>query len=712
MIRPRDLAPLLLLLATSCALLSPVLFTPRAYFFQDVTHINFAWRTLTAEQLQRGLAPLWNPYSNFGAPLLGNFQTGVLFPPSVIFDLFPFPHALGWYLLFAYALGGGGAYLWLRALGLSRASCLGGAAAFSFSGYFVSHTQFPNLIGTLAWFPWLFLLSGTPALLALAVALCFLSGYPPIWAGLMGALFGLRWIWPTPRDAGVLRHYGGMLAGALAGTMLCAAALLPGLELARRSGRGAVLPLKERTVLSYEPFELASLVHPELARALARRLQEPHPGLQQVVWEHDGTVTRFSFPTGHIDPLEDPAGAKITSWKSGYVGFGAAAAALVGAAAFALAAPAEAAALAAFVATACVVMLGNTTALSSWAWLRLPGLSFLRGPGRLSYLVLCAAIPLAAMGLERIRRLAGARGRVAAWAAAVGAIGILAELVCLGWGFYPTISKSDYAVPGPLVEFLRRELNGDRFFSLIGTEVSSLNKEDPSPEYRAYRESVFKAYRQKLFGISNASFHLAAGSGEFEPLVFSGTERVQDAMKNAPEPKRPGLMRWTDTRFLFDFKPPRAPGLLQRGRAFWHLVETKRPVGRAYWFPESWRERLAGGIQEMPEDAPGERWTMERLREDRSRIVGAAKEPGILYLAEPRYPGWSAYVNGRPAAIENALTAFSRISLPEGTVRVDLLYRPASWRFGALLTILTLALFAAFGGRRLMSFQQRPGAAA
>ncbi len=51
---------LLLLAACLVALFAPTLFSDRVYCTNDLTHINHPWRTLAAEQLQRGQVPLWN----------------------------------------------------------------------------------------------------------------------------------------------------------------------------------------------------------------------------------------------------------------------------------------------------------------------------------------------------------------------------------------------------------------------------------------------------------------------------------------------------------------------------------------------------------------------------------------------------------------------------------------------------------------------------
>ncbi|HVE13540.1 MAG TPA: hypothetical protein VNI01_09120, partial [Elusimicrobiota bacterium] len=116
----RDAAILGLLAALAALLHGPVLFGGRTYFSNDIQHVNWAWRALSAELLQKGRLPLWNPYPYFGLPLLGTMQTGVFHPPALLFELLSFPVALGWFLLANQALAAAWTYLWLRAWGAGR----------------------------------------------------------------------------------------------------------------------------------------------------------------------------------------------------------------------------------------------------------------------------------------------------------------------------------------------------------------------------------------------------------------------------------------------------------------------------------------------------------------------------------------------------------------------------------------------------------------
>jgi hypothetical protein len=76
------------------------------------------------------------------------------------------------------------------------------------------------------------------------------------------------------------------------------------------------------------------------------------------------------------------------------------------------------------------------------------------------------------------------------------------------------------------------------------------------------------------------------------------------------------------------------------------------------------------------------------------RVVIDCAAPGarLLVLSDAYYPGWKASVDGAPAAIHRVNRIFRAVAVPAGVHRVAFTYRPASFRAGALLSILSAAL--------------------
>ena len=62
--------------------------------------------------------------------------------------------------------------------------------------------------------------------------------------------------------------------------------------------------------------------------------------------------------------------------------------------------------------------------------------------------------------------------------------------------------------------------------------------------------------------------------------------------------------------------------------------------------------------------------------------------PGWLMVSQTWYPGWVARVDGKRAALLHANFLFVGVEVPAGRHTVELVYRPNSFVFGLLLSIL------------------------
>jgi hypothetical protein len=66
----------------------------------------------------------------------------------------------------------------------------------------------------------------------------------------------------------------------------------------------------------------------------------------------------------------------------------------------------------------------------------------------------------------------------------------------------------------------------------------------------------------------------------------------------------------------------------------------------------------------------------------------------VLVFTDPYYPGWEATLDGRPVPIYRADYAFRAISLPDGRHIVEFHYRPRSFTYGLLLSLVAGVLLA------------------
>jgi len=196
------------------------------------------WIDIARREIGSGRLPLWNPYQNGGAPLVGNSQSALGSPllwPALLLGV-----ADGWNLslLLRLLVAVVGAFLWLRDLGRSKSGALLGATAFALSAPFVAWLEHPETL-TLAPLPWLLLFTrrllrnpSPGAFLAVAVTtFAVIAGGQPesaLLAALLAAAVMLR-------ESRGVRAAGPAFAAALLGAGLAAPLLFPFIEYLRLS---------------------------------------------------------------------------------------------------------------------------------------------------------------------------------------------------------------------------------------------------------------------------------------------------------------------------------------------------------------------------------------------------------------------------------------------------------------------------------------------
>lgn len=100
-------------------------------------------------------------------------------------------------------------------------------------------------------------------------------------------------------------------------------------------------------------------------------------------------------------------------------------------------------------------------------------------------------------------------------------------------------------------------------------------------------------------------------------------------------------------------------------------------------------------------------------REERARLKVDVRHAGYLILDDSYYPGWEATVDGRKEKILPANENFRAVAVTPGVDTIEFRYRPASFRVGAILSILTavgllVALMALLVRRRVTAAGQMP----
>jgi hypothetical protein len=158
-----------------------------------------------------------------------------------------------------------------------------------------------------------------------------------------------------------------------------------------------------------------------------------------------------------------------------------------------------------------------------------------------------------------------------------------------------------------------------------------------------------------------------------------------------------------------------------------HALEDPRPFAllmEAYRTTETWSipiELLNDPAVNLREtvlldagpglDAPLGAGTAEVLRfaPERVDIAVSADAPALLSVALVDYPGWQATIDGAPADILRAYTAFSAVVVPAGQHTVTFTFAPASVALGAAISLAAWLGTLALTGARFALHWRRHG---
>jgi hypothetical protein len=644
-----------------------------------------------------GRFPEWDPVMYCGLSFVGNVQAALFYPPTWLIFLLSIgkqhvPFAAVEAVLFAHFwLGFMLCYAWLRGRGLrTLASALGGMV-FAFSGYLLMELQHFGLIASYAWFPlglwgideasqrrgWRPLWK-----LAVASAMCFLAGYPPTWfvfAACMGvyALF----------SPGTIRVALGAVAAIVFSMLLAAVQLFPGLQ----ANSLKVVEPRYGSGIQEPAFFLSYLV-PNFYNFNFHTPVLTNPGREFL---YLGAPAFFGLA------------ALVFAWRNGRRRELAAVIAMLAFVLIAVTNPRQwvSDVIARFELLSQVwrdyyFLAGITVAASLLAATGVD--AFLRRPSRPAPRWRAPALIAAAIAWSAILLLewradsfaAGWRGAVEpaitlllfalgmfAVRAECGSkrIAVAAALLALAACDYKAFgtSKRFNAAPGKVRPVL-----------LVGPG------DDVEPKLR--RDTDYRAALDETGPIPTAlrASGIASPQG-WDPMITTQYKRLMERIAHFRtnwlidiDPKNEPALRLLGVKYLITGGEGPYLQVLRESPSF-------RPVGATDGY-----HKVFELINASPTFGcePAGACTIRSVvhTPERRAFLVVSKSGARFTLAEQFYPGWRAYVDGAPVAIERWNEAFQSIQVPAGRRRVEFLYRSYPMRFGAVVSALSaLALLLA-----------------
>lgn len=749
----RDWAALALLAALVALffwrILTPNLADRASFPPGDFARQFWAFATLEARELAAGRLPLWNPYTYAGAPFWADIQSAVLYPLSLVTVWLGGKPQLSLYALEVEAiahfwLAGAFTYLFTRRLTGRRDAAFLGAVTFAFGGYLTGYpSQQLAVLEADVWLP-LILYCVDCALVERAVGATTLRPAPRMaWLLAAGLAWGLAVLAGHPQSAllvgyaftaylafmafGVprpataasrprwrLRALVHWAVVVLIGLGLAAVAWVPGLEYMQLSVRAA--GFYDKMAGGFPLYDTLQLLLP-------------------------GSVSFYSPLYVGILPLLLALWAALSLRRRETTFWG-------GLALGAL-----------------LLSFGGETFLYSPFYLFAPGFSIFRDQERLAFLVSLALAVLAAYGWAGYaQRTPDPAGRVPAaawmprvtgWLFAGAGIGLTVlffyGLNAAGWQadspFYALLGRSVWlaiilALAWVLVRLEVRHTTWlaagcialvvlDLFTASWQTNIHPQLPEaqtgvpaavraihDDAPPGEAWR--VYNEYR--IYENYGVPFEVEDTWGA-SPLRLARYDELHRVLRMER------VWELLNVRYVITWRQELyAPSQIiyqepaEKDVTYVHRLDAPTPRAWLVHQVEEVEDDLAltrlddrafdpltsalvppGTVPALGGPAPDQSGRVDIVERTPGALALRVANPadGLLVLSEVDYPGWHAYLDGVDADVVRVNYALRGVAVPAGEHRVDLIFRPATFVWGAVISALTLGvvILAAWLGR-------------
>lgn len=744
-------SPRIFIILLPFILMAPVWLPGQALYWGTPSTQFVPWWAQAYRMLAAGELPLWNPLVGGGAPLLANYQSALLYPPTWIYFLLA---AIGGVSLMAWGQGlllaahlawaGLGMSRLVRRLGHSPLAQTVAGLAFGMSGYLVARAHFLSINAAVAWLPWILLTAYNLVYkpdrrsllwLAAALALQWLAGHAQIatYTLLLVVAWLLFWSWRAEERWRIWRL--ALSAGGLA-LLLSAAQLLPTLEYLLNSQRAASVDPAGAFTYSFWPWRLIALFAPNFFGNPAHNNY----------WGY-GNFWEDAIYVGQLPLLLALAAIWVLrrqSQQRRLLAF-----------------------LGALSVLSLLLALGDNTPIFPWLFEHVPGFNLFQSPARWTIWLVIALALLSAYGVDAWRRPTGralywsrlaVAGSGAVIAVAAGGLwlgdragldtpltffsaslvfGLLAlaaailhlnaplkpgapprrsawlvvfllaaDLLYAGWGLNPGAPRELYAEPPADYAAAQVALGDGRLYLPPGTE--QVLKFEQLFRFDGFRTGAEpRAIFDSLVPNTNLLFGLASANN-YDPFVPARYQAWLDALAEAEPGQRAKLLSLLGVNAIErveSYEPMRIS------------FEAHAGLPRVGWFAcphiatsaeSAWAALIQDDfdphnhlIVEIPNADPSNicgsddaESSAQLISTAANRVIVEIQAPagGWLLLADTYYPGWGAYVDGVERPVYPAQGLLRAVQLPAGTERVEFVYEPKSFVVGVGLTLLGLAL--------------------
>lgn len=275
-----ELIPISLLIISVFLFFGKVIISEASLYGSDFVLQFYPWKKFLYDHVQTyGTLPFWNPYLFSGTPFIANIQASLFYPLGLLYYLIPTESAYLYSTILHSILGAIFMYLFMRSLGVSIWASFLSGFIFIFNGYFMAHLYAGHLsfVQNYIWIPLIFLFLfrfGQSVNLKHAVAaglllgIQILGGFPQIAFYTILAIMAYILFYATDRVRekewrNAIRAGIGLVLILCVGFCLAAVQVLPTLEFSALSGRAGGVSYEFATSDSLNVTDLLSFLIPD-----------------------------------------------------------------------------------------------------------------------------------------------------------------------------------------------------------------------------------------------------------------------------------------------------------------------------------------------------------------------------------------------------------------------------------------------------------------
>ncbi|MBI2118193.1 MAG: hypothetical protein HYT97_01035 [Elusimicrobia bacterium] len=663
----RDKISILLLIFLPIFFLSGTLTSSRTFFMRDLTYLFHPWRSLSAQMIQAGLVPLWNPYEMGGMPFLANCQSAILYPCSIVFWIFHFVLGLKCFHFLHYTLASVGFFLFARKCGFSKMVSFSGSVLFAYNGYSLTRHEFLSVLGSLIWLPWLLIFSiqkinkkniSSLFFCSLSLTFSFLAGFPQILLLQIIFAFLFSFIFTSFKSNialdngkfGFKQNILDWLKILILFLLISAPQWMPTLELLQNSIRGGHgISFSEAVTYSFPLDSLLGLIYPfRILHHSDRFTGEKFFWIWSAWWGFTASfLILFSIRSKYKKLITLGISLSVIGilWS-----------------------------------------MGEYCPFFEFFYEKISFLHLFRYPPVALYLTTSSIALLMLAGFHSIQT-AKLNENFRKLILLLLTLSLSLELWFYSKNITPTIIPEYYHVTFNAIKSILKDSPGT---VLLSNKVNSQRRLAGMSSQEA--QMRFRAY---LFDLTNLPYRIKTINPSGEPLALNSFQELYQTLASSPsiEEAKPLINFWNITHFLVEDSLGYGWKLISQDK---DLKIYRNPEALGFVFGLEKKETLPNLERERFEF-----FVPKLLKMGRDKIICQLfyRLKHMVIFTTPFYPGWELYCSTCNLKTKKKISTFifknyfTGADLKEGDHMLYLIYRPLSWKIGTILFILTISIF-------------------